>query len=65
MPAWACLGCLPANQCNAGEKETAEQRAARLEREAEARRAAAGEKEQEAARKIKEVGSICARRCAR
>ena len=40
----------------AGEKETAEQRAARLEQEALARRAAAGEREQEAQRKEMQVG---------
>jgi hypothetical protein len=45
--------------CNfAGEKETAEQRAVRLEQEAEARRAAAAQREQEAERKRREVRCV-------
>ena len=43
----------PTNQ--AGEAETAEQRASRLEREAEARRAAAGERVEEARRREAQV----------
>lgn len=46
---------------HAGEKETAQQRAARLEREAEERRRAAGEKEVEAARRRSEAS--CGRGC--
>lgn len=42
----------------AGEKETAEQRAVRLEQEAEARRAAAAQREQEAERKRREVRCV-------
>lgn len=42
----------------AGQKETAEQRAARLEAEAQARMAAAGQKEEEAACKRTEVSTV-------
>lgn len=42
---------------SAGQKETAEQRAARLEAEAQARIAAAGQKEEEAARKRTEASA--------